>query len=36
MNLDAQLDRIVAARDRSNMQPTIEVLEPLPSRPFSR
>ncbi|WP_112235668.1 tetratricopeptide repeat protein [Kocuria sp. BT304] len=29
MNLDAQLDRIVAARDRSNMQPTIDALKPL-------
>ena len=29
MNLDDQLDRIVAARDRSNMQPTIDALKPL-------
>lgn len=29
MNLDAQLDQIFAARDRSNMQPTIKALGPL-------
>lgn len=29
MNLDDQLDQIFAARDRRNMQPTIEALHPL-------
>lgn len=29
MNLDDQLDKIFAARDRTNMQPTIEALRPL-------
>ena len=29
MDLDAQLDQIFAARDRSNMQPTIDALTPL-------
>jgi hypothetical protein len=34
MPLDEELDRILAGRDRDNMQPTIEALLPLyPSHP---